>query len=158
MTHWHIYKPSMGQKYVSNIPYNEFITPTTFILPIINILKGFPIPILTLGILWTRSMPSRYVNTATRLAEASWRCANDSGALPMTLWQKCFNIVNCYARYGDLIKQYEVPLSRMLHDILDGDHLQWHPPLIRHYTNFGPITDLDLVTELDFLPNCERFP
>ena len=41
-----------------------------------------------------------------------------------------------YGRYGDLIKQYEVPLSRMLHDILDDDHLQWHPPLIRHYTNF----------------------
>ena len=43
-----------------------------------------------------------------------------------------------YGRYGDLIKQYEVPLSRMLHDILDDDHLQWHPPLIRHYTNFWP--------------------
>ena len=43
-----------------------------------------------------------------------------------------------YGRYGGLIKQYEVPLSRMLHDILDDDHLQWHPPLIRHYTNFWP--------------------
>ena len=43
-----------------------------------------------------------------------------------------------YGRYGDLIKQNEVPLSRMLHDILDGDHLQWHPPLIRHYTNVWP--------------------
>ena len=41
-------------------------------------------------------------------------------------------------RYRDLIKQYEVPLSRMFHDILDNDHLQWHPPLIRHYTNFWP--------------------
>ena len=27
-------------------------------------------------------------------------------------------------RYGDLIKEHEVPLSRMLHDILDDDHLQ----------------------------------
>ena len=27
-------------------------------------------------------------------------------------------------RYGDLTKQYEVPLSRMLHDILDDDHMQ----------------------------------
>ena len=27
-----------------------------------------------------------------------------------------------YGRYGDLIKQYEVPLSRMLHDILDDDY------------------------------------
>ena len=43
-----------------------------------------------------------------------------------------------YGRYGDLIKQYGVPLSRMLHDILDYDNLQWHPPLIRHYTNFWP--------------------
>ena len=41
-----------------------------------------------------------------------------------------------YGRKGDLIKQYEGPLSRMLHDILD--HVQWHPPLIRHYTNFWP--------------------
>ena len=63
-----------------------------------------------------------------------------------------------YGRYGDLIKQYEAPLSRMLHGILDDDHLQWHPPLIRHYTNFDHITDLDLITEFDFLPNCERFP
>ena len=41
-----------------------------------------------------------------------------------------------YGRYGDLTKEYEGPLSRMLHDILDDDHIQWHPPLIRHYTNF----------------------
>ena len=34
-----------------------------------------------------------------------------------------------YGRYGDLTKQYEVPLSRMLHDILDDDHIQWHPPV-----------------------------
>ena len=41
-----------------------------------------------------------------------------------------------YGRYGDLIKHYEAPLSQMLHDILGHDHLQWHPQLIRHYTNF----------------------
>ena len=29
-----------------------------------------------------------------------------------------------YGRYGDLTKQYEVPLSRMLHDILNDDHTQ----------------------------------
>ena len=29
-----------------------------------------------------------------------------------------------YGRYWDLIKQYEVPLSRLLHDILDDDHIQ----------------------------------
>ena len=42
-----------------------------------------------------------------------------------------------YGRYGDFIKQYEAPLSRMLH-ILDDDHLPWHPPLVRHYTNTWP--------------------
>ena len=42
---------------------------------------------------------------------------------------------NC--RYGDLSKQYEVPLSRitgrrrrMLNDILKLGYIQWHPPLI----------------------------
>ena len=63
-----------------------------------------------------------------------------------------------FGRYGDLIQQYQVPLSWMLHGILDDDHLQWHPPLIRHYTNFDNITDLDLITKFDFLPNCKRFP
>ena len=41
-----------------------------------------------------------------------------------------------YGRYGDLTKQYEVPFSRMLHDILDDDHIQWHPPLIGHTPTF----------------------
>ena len=57
--------------------------------------------------------------------------------------------------YGDLTKQYEVPLSRMLHGILDDD-IQWHPPSIGQYT---PIFDhywSDLITEFDFLPNCTR--
>ena len=40
-----------------------------------------------------------------------------------------------YGRYGDLIKHYEVSLSQMLHDILGHDRMQWHPRLIRHYTN-----------------------
>ena len=40
---------------------------------------------------------------------------------------------------------YEVPLSRMLHDILDDDHIQWHPPLIGHYTNFWPLLILTLL-------------
>ena len=62
-----------------------------------------------------------------------------------------------YGRYWDLPKQYEVPLSRMLHDILDDDHIQWHPPLIG-ITPILTITDLDLITEFDFLPNCARFP
>ena len=46
----------------------------------------------------------------------------------------------------------------MLHDILDDDHL--HDTL--HWSGitpiFDPITDLDLITEFDFLPHCERFP
>ena len=40
-----------------------------------------------------------------------------------------------YGRYGDLIKNYEVSLSQMLHDILGHDHIQWLTRLIRHYTN-----------------------
>ena len=32
-----------------------------------------------------------------------------------------------YGRYGDLIQQYEVSLSRMLNDILTLDQLQWLP-------------------------------
>ena len=40
-----------------------------------------------------------------------------------------------YGRYGDLIKDYEVSLSEMLHDILGHDHIQLHLQLIRHYTN-----------------------
>ena len=34
----------------------------------------------------------------------------------------------------------------MLHDILDDDHIQWHPPLIRHYTNFWPLLFLMLAS------------
>ena len=55
-----------------------------------------------------------------------------------------------YGRYGDgLTKQYEVPLSRMLHDILEDEHKQW-PLLMRHYTDFWPFTDLDLLPNLTF--------
>ena len=43
-----------------------------------------------------------------------------------------------YSQYGDFIKQYEVLLSQMLHDILKDDNIQWHPPLIRVYTNSWP--------------------
>ena len=43
-----------------------------------------------------------------------------------------------YGRYGDLIKQYGVPLSQKLRDNLEDDQIQWHPPLIRHYTNIWP--------------------
>ena len=53
-----------------------------------------------------------------------------------------------YGRYGDLTKQYEVPLSRMLRDILDDDHIQWHPPLIGH--NFWPLLIWTLLPNLTF--------
>ena len=55
-----------------------------------------------------------------------------------------------YGRYGDLTKQYEVPLSRMLHDILDDDHIQWHPQLIGHFTNFWPLLIWTLLPNLTF--------
>ena len=55
-----------------------------------------------------------------------------------------------YGRDEDLTK-YEAPLSRILHGILEDDYIQWHSPLMRHYTNFWPFTDLDLITAFDFL-------
>ena len=45
-------------------------------------------------------------------------------------------------RYGDLIKQYEFPLSRMLNDILWPVHIQWQPS-----------TDQTLYKALTLLPN-----
>ena len=38
----------------------------------------------------------------------------------------------------------------MLHDILDDDHIQWHPPLIGHYTNFWPLLIWTLLPNLTF--------
>ena len=55
-----------------------------------------------------------------------------------------------YDRYVDLTKQYEVPLSRMLHDILDNDHIQWRHPLIGHYTYFWPLLIWILLPNLTF--------
>ena len=60
------------------------------------------------------------------------------------------SLTKFYGRYGDLTKQYEVPLSRMLHDILDDDHIQWHPPLIGHYTNYWPLLICTLLPNLTF--------
>ena len=53
----------------------------------------------------------------------------------------------CYGRYGDINKHYEVSLSQMLHGILGHDHIQCHPQLIRHYTNF-----------MNLLPNWTLLP
>ena len=38
----------------------------------------------------------------------------------------------------------------MLHEILDDDHIQWHPPLIGHYTNFWPLLIWTLLPNLTF--------
>ena len=55
-----------------------------------------------------------------------------------------------YDRYGDLTKQYEVPLSRMLYDILDDDNIQWHPPLRAHSTKFWPLLIWTLLPNVTF--------
>ena len=63
-----------------------------------------------------------------------------------------------YGRYGNLIKQYEVP-SPECHTTfwtmtiyIDTLHWSGITPI------FDPITDLDLITELDILPNNMRSP
>ena len=55
------------------------------------------------------------------------------------------------ARYGDLIKHYEVSLTQRLYDILGHDHIQWHPQLIRHYTIRKRFTQLGLITDFDLI-------
>ena len=57
-----------------------------------------------------------------------------------------------YCRYGDLIEQYEISLSRMLNDILKLDQLQWLP----NRSDFASIL-LPLYWIWPF-PNYERFP
>ena len=42
-TTYTFYKPTMGRTYVSYRPFNEFVTPTTFVQPIISILNGSPL-------------------------------------------------------------------------------------------------------------------
>ena len=64
-----------------------------------------------------------------------------------------------YGRCGDLTKQYEGPLSRMLHDVLDDYHIIIVTPSIDQTLHqFLTIIDLDLNTEFEFLPSCARFP
>ena len=48
-TPYTFYKPTLGPKYVRNRPYNEFITPSTFIESIIGISMDFPLPIFDVG-------------------------------------------------------------------------------------------------------------
>ena len=43
---------------------------------------------------------------------------------------------------------------KMLHAILDHDHMQWHPPFIRlrHHTNLTDhVTELDLISDFDLV-------
>ena len=49
-----------------------------------------------------------------------------------------------YSRYVDLIKQYEVSLSQMLHDIQGDSYMQWKFPLHQF---------CDLLTNWTLLPN-----
>ena len=70
-------------------------------------------------------------------------------AMSRNVWNR---LRKFYGRYGDLTKQYEVPLSQMLHDILDDDHIQWHPPWKRHYTNLWSLLIWTLLPNLTFYP------
>ena len=45
----------------------------------------------------------------------------------------------------------------MLHDILDDDHVQWHPPLIGHYTTFWPLLIWTLLPNLTFYQIVQGF-
>ena len=47
--------------------------------------------------------------------------------------ESSFGKFNC--RYGDLIQQHLVSLTRMLDDNLVHDHIQCHPPSFMHYIN-----------------------
>ena len=58
-----------------------------------------------------------------------------------------------YAQYGDLIKQFEVPLSRMLNDILQPDQIQWQPSTDRSlYQSVTFLSALDLLLTNDMFP------
>ena len=46
-----------------------------------------------------------------------------------------------YGGYGDIVKQHENPISQILRDTLKHDHIDCHPPLIRHYILHALICD-----------------
>ena len=73
--------------------------------------------------------PSSVILSQTKLLK-KWK------VMPQKCQIKLKSLRKFYGRYRDLTKQYEVPLSRILHFILDDEHIQWHPPLIGHYTIF----------------------
>ena len=45
----------------------------------------------------------------------------------------------------------------MLHDIVDDGHIQWHPPLIGHHTNFWPLLIWTLFPNLTFYLSVQGF-
>ena len=62
-----------------------------------------------------------------------------------------------YWRYGDLIKQCKVSVSRTLKESLKHDQIQWHPHpfdhTLRQFTTLPLVPKLTLTTELLFQPN-----
>ena len=80
-----------------------------------------------------------------------------------------FLFMMCYCRYGDLIKQYEVSLSRMLNHIMKLDQLQWLPnqsdfsPILWHWYRTWHFTELQevscrsLAMVLHFCRQCSPF-
>ena len=62
-----------------------------------------------------------------------------------------------YGRYGDLIKQYEVPISRMLDYILEHDHLQCHPTFIRNNTTCDLVTEIYLTARFDLFTKSKEY-
>ena len=54
-------------------------------------------------------------------------------------------------RYGDLIKQCEVRLSILFHDILGHEHMKCHPPCSDVTLTYDLVTEMNFVTESDFL-------
>ena len=62
-----------------------------------------------------------------------------------------------YGRYGDLTKQYEVPLPNVTRHS-GGCPYTVTPSIDETLHQFCPFTDLVLITEFDVLPNCVKFP
>ena len=61
-------------------------------------------------------------------------------------FQISFSNRKFYGRYGDLIKQYEVSLTRMLNDILWPDHIQRQPPTDQTLYRTRPFTEFWVVS------------
>ena len=64
------------------------------------------------------------------------------------------SLIKFYGQYGDLIRQYEVFLSQMIHDILGHDHIHsdtfhWSDIWLPCYLviELDLINDFDLITE-----------